>query len=217
MMLMLPIGLVLLVLATVGLASDPGRRDGRVSAVQLLDARLARGEITSDEHRQRRQVLTDAPAPRASRGFWWALGALGVVLLVTGPLTTGASTDAAGWGGHPIGMAQHMGGNRTAAAPAEPPVSGAPEIRVEAGDLWFAPDRIELEAGRTVNLVLDNSGQAFHDLSLPELDVHVDAQPGETAATAVRVPEEGTYEFLCTVPGHAAGGMRGEVVVVAAP
>lgn len=144
------------------------------------------------------------------------LGALGVVLLVAGSLTTGAGTDG-WWAGHPMGMAQHMGGNRTAAAPAEPPVSGVPEIRVEAGDLWFAPDRIEVAAGGTVNLVLVNTGQAFHDLSVPELDLHLEADPGETSVTAVDVPEEGTYGFLCTVPGHAAAGMRGEVVVVAAP
>jgi putative membrane protein len=36
------------------------------------------------------------------------------------------------------------------------------------------------------------------------------------AAAALRAPDEGRYEFLCTVPGHAAGGMRGELVVTAA-
>lgn len=216
-MLLLPIGLVLLVMATVGLAGGAGRQHGRAPAVQVLDTKLARGEITSDEHRRRRQVLTGAPARRASRGGWWVLGALGLVLLVAGPLTTGAGISSGWWAGHPTGMAQHMGGNRTAATPAAPTVSGAPEILIEAGDLWFEPDRIEVEAGRTVNLVLENTGQAFHDLSVPELDLHLEAEPGETSATAVDVPEAGTYVFTCTVPGHAAAGMRGEVVVVAAP
>jgi plastocyanin len=72
-------------------------------------------------------------------------------------------------------MAHHLGWNRTAAAPAEPPVAVAPEVVVAAGDLWFAPARVVIEAGTTVNLI------------------------------------------LCTVPGHASRGMRGELVVVAAP
>lgn len=217
MMLVLPIGLVLIVLATVGLAGCSGRQHGRVPAVELLDMRRARGEISSDEHRQRRRVLTDGPARRASRVGWWMLGVLGVALLVAGPLTTGAGTGASWWAGHTMGAAQHMGGNRTASAPAEPPIPGATEVRVEAGELWFEPDRIEVEEGRTVNLALANTGQAFHDLSVPELDVHLEAQPGETSAIAISEPEVGTYEFTCTVPGHAAAGMRGEVVVVAAP
>lgn len=116
-----------------------------------------------------------------------------------------------------MNMAGHMGWNRTAAAPAEPPVSGAPEVVVEAGDLWFDPVRIDIAAGPTTNLVLDNTGRAFHDLSIPDLDVHLEADPGETTSTALRSPEAGRYEFLCTVPGHAAGGMRGELVVTASP
>lgn len=219
MMLIQPIGIVLMVLAAVGLARGHDRQDGHAGSLQLLDTRLASGEISSDEHQQRRLVLTDVPTRRAPRGGWWVLGALGLALLVAGSLGTGAGTGAGSgwWSGHPMEMAQHMGWNRTAAAPTDPPVSGAPEQIVEAGDLWFAPDRVEIEAGRTTNLVLDNTGRAFHDLSIPGLDLHLDARPGETTSTAVRVTESGTYEFTCTVPGHAAAGMRGELVVTASP
>jgi uncharacterized cupredoxin-like copper-binding protein len=114
-------------------------------------------------------------------------------------------------------MGDHMGWNRTAAAPAEPPVSGAPDRIVEAGDLWFEPVRVEVEAGSTINLVLDNAGQAFHDLTIPELDIHLEAEAGGTAATALEAPEAGSYAFSCTVPGHAAAGMRGELVVTPSP
>jgi uncharacterized cupredoxin-like copper-binding protein len=215
MMLTQTIGVLLLILAVVGLATRRGRQVGHAPALLLLDTRLARGEITPDEHRQRSQTITDVATRRARGGWWWLLGGLGVALLVAGPLTTGASPGAGWWSGHPMGMAQHMGSNRTAAAPTDPSASGAPEQIVEAGDLWFAPDRVELEAGRTINLVLDNSGRVFHDLSIPDLDVHLDARPGETSSAVLRVPEAGTYEFTCTVPGHAAAGMRGELVVTA--
>ena len=33
--------------------------------------------------------------------------------------------------------------------------------------------------------------------------------PGQTATLRVSVLLKGAYEYLCTVPGHAAGGMKG--------
>ena len=77
----------------------------------------------------------------------------------------------AGWrAGHPLNMTHHMGWNGTAAS-AEPPVSGTPELVVEAGDLWFDLARIDIAAGTPT---------------------------------------------ICSVPGHASGGMRGQLVVTAA-
>ena len=34
-------------------------------------------------------------------------------------------------------------------------------------------------------------------------------QPGKSATITVSLTKKGTYEFLCTVPGHAAAGMKG--------
>ena len=40
------------------------------------------------------------------------------------------------------------------------------------------------------------------------------AGPGETVEVSVKVPTApGTYNFLCTFPGHFAAGMRGTLVV----
>lgn len=33
--------------------------------------------------------------------------------------------------------------------------------------------------------------------------------PGKSATLTVNVAKAGNYEYLCTVPGHAAGGMKG--------
>jgi uncharacterized cupredoxin-like copper-binding protein len=33
--------------------------------------------------------------------------------------------------------------------------------------------------------------------------------PGQKATVKVTIGKAGTYEYLCTVPGHAAGGMKG--------
>jgi plastocyanin len=214
MMIVAGIALLLIVVASLAATTQTGGR-GTTSARDRLDARLASGEITPDEHRQRRQVLTDVPAGRAPRGMWWLLGGLGAVLLVVAPLMAGVGTGSGWWSGHRMDTADHLSQNRSAAAPAEPPVSGAPEVTVVAGDLYFAPATVEVEAGTTVNLVLDNTGQVFHDLSIPELELHLEAGAGDTAATAFRTPPAGTYELLCTVPGHAPGGMRGELLVTA--
>jgi uncharacterized cupredoxin-like copper-binding protein len=37
--------------------------------------------------------------------------------------------------------------------------------------------------------------------------------PGGSATLTVTFPTAGTYEYLCTVPGHAAAGMKGDLKV----
>ena len=83
-----------------------------------------------------------------------------------------------------------------------------------AGDLWFEPEKIEVSAGETVNLAVTNEGRIFHDLTVPGLDLAIGVEPGDTVRGALRAPEPGEYEFLCTVPGHASAGMTGTIVVV---
>lgn len=216
-MIVATIGIVLILIAVGGAARGSRDRPSVSTPRELLDARLARGEISADEHQQRREVLTEAAPPRTSRAARWLVAGLGVILLVAGTWFAMPGTGTGWWDGHPRDMAGHMEWNRTASAPAEPPVEGALEVVIEAGDLWFEPARVEVEAGSTVNLVLDNTGQVFHDLSIPALDVHLEAGAGEMLSTALRSSEVGRYEFVCTVPGHAAGGMRGELVVTDAP
>jgi uncharacterized cupredoxin-like copper-binding protein len=43
----------------------------------------------------------------------------------------------------------------------------------------------------------------------------LDAEAGDEVVGGLRLDEPGTYEFLCSVPGHAEAGMRGEIVVTA--
>jgi uncharacterized cupredoxin-like copper-binding protein len=37
--------------------------------------------------------------------------------------------------------------------------------------------------------------------------------PGKTATLSVTFAKAGSYEYLCTVPGHAAAGMKGDLKV----
>ncbi len=38
-------------------------------------------------------------------------------------------------------------------------------------------------------------------------------QPGKSAKLTVKFAKAGTYPYLCTVPGHAAAGMKGVFTV----
>jgi len=93
------------------------------------------------------------------------------------------------------------------------PVEGARGLTVEAGDMFFAPDRIEITAEEQLNLTLDNAGQVFHDLAIEDLDVRLAADPGTTTTGSLQVDQPGEYGFICTVPSHAAAGMHGTLNV----
>ena len=84
---------------------------------------------------------------------------------------------------------------------------------MKATEFAFQPDRLAIDAGETVNLTLVNTGTLVHDLTIPQLDIHLIAAPGETATTGLEVTKAGEYQVLCTVPGHAEAGMTGMIVV----
>lgn len=93
-----------------------------------------------------------------------------------------------------------------------PVAAGAREIDVTARSLAFDPDRIRVDAGEAVAIVLTSS-DVQHDFTIDALDAHVAVGPGETARGGFRAAGPGRYEFYCSVPGHRAGGMEGELVV----
>ena len=119
--------------------------------------------------------------------------------------------------GHPPMSGEHMEGMMGGPAGGgveelAEPVPGAPEIAVDAGDMWFDPEVIEIAAGEPVNITVTNQGGIFHDLVVVELGFRVDVDPGATVTGGIEVDRPGSYEFLCTVPGHAAAGMEGRLV-----
>ncbi len=112
-------------------------------------------------------------------------------------------------GGHD----SHGGAVASPGAPAAPAPEGKVlgTVEIEAFDLGFEPTMIEVgEAGRYA-VALTNTGAAPHDITFPAGET-AHAEPGETATVEVDVPAEG-LSFLCSIPGHAAGGMTGEVKV----
>ena len=108
----------------------------------------------------------------------------------------------------------HDGGPDAVADHADdaPPIGGAPELAVSAGELRFAPDRLELPAGLPINVAL-TSTDIFHDLVVDEIDFHLGADANDTAVGGLTFDAPGAYVAYCSVPGHRDAGMELEIVV----
>lgn len=199
-----------LVLGVASLAS------GRSSAADTLGERLARGEVTAEEYRERLELLR-AGGAGSSRIRWVAAGL--ALVAIAGLVLLAATLDSddmggmmdGGMGGMGAMMATMMGGDTRRIGPAPSP--GASEVLVEGRELYFSPSELRIQAGETVNLTFVNEGHMAHTFTVPELGIDLRVRPGDRVTAALESPEAGSYEFICTVPGHEDGGMRGEIVV----
>lgn len=78
----------------------------------------------------------------------------------------------------------------------------------------FDPATMTVAAGSEVSIHLVNAGAIEHDFSLDESDVDEALDGGDEDDFTFTAPSEpGTYEYYCSVPGHAQAGMKGELVV----
>lgn len=123
--------------------------------------------------------------------------------------------------------------------------TAAPQaVTLQATDIAYNVNQIEVVAGRPVQLTLQNDGALIHDFSIEALPHSGDVLVAEPAAagemaghnmshmadtlqihmatpaggrnTLTFTPSaEGTYVFFCTEPGHKEAGMRGTLVVQA--
>jgi len=86
-------------------------------------------------------------------------------------------------------------------------------VDIEAVDLAFKPNKIEVAAGE-VTFNLKNAGFLPHDLTIEGVQgadtgiINAGATASITATLAA-----GTYTFYCSVPGHKDAGMIGSIVV----
>jgi uncharacterized cupredoxin-like copper-binding protein len=90
-------------------------------------------------------------------------------------------------------------------------------------DFNFVLSSKTVKAG-TVTFKFTNSGQLPHDFKLCSSNkggtgdactgkVTPMISPGQHASLTVKLTKTGKYEYLCTVSGHAAAGMKGLLVV----
>jgi plastocyanin len=81
---------------------------------------------------------------------------------------------------------------------------------VTATDFKFKWVPARLTRG-VATITVVNRGQATHDLKIAGKKTKI-LNPGQRATLKVTL-KKGTYAHLCTVPGHAALGMKGKLVV----
>jgi uncharacterized cupredoxin-like copper-binding protein len=120
------------------------------------------------------------------------------------------------------------------AQPAQP----ANEITVEMTDFAYSKPSLSVAAGQPVTLTLVNTGNIEHDFVVEEIDVttrviqdsgsdahhahgeeknydlHASAGVGDTTVLEFTALQPGTYKFFCSVEGHEAAGMVGELTVL---
>src|SRR3546814_15808606 len=55
----------------------------------------------------------------------------------------------------------------------------------------------------------------MHDVAVPEFNAQSDQLVGVGSATTIvfRANKAGTFEYVCTLPGHKAAGMCGKLIV----
>lgn len=96
-------------------------------------------------------------------------------------------------------------------------MSGTLEIPAdETGALAFASTRAQAQAG-SIDVTMPNPSSVQHNIALADEGgelIEEGAVVGEGGVSELSAQvQPGTYRFLCTVPGHAEGGMKGELTV----
>ena len=128
-------------------------------------------------------------------------------------LTAEAATAEAEEAAEEEGAAADAGGGEQAGGGA------TQSVRLEGYDIgWRTADQegpevaLTLAPGATIELA--NVGAAPHNFQAEDLGINEDMPVGYQGS--VTIPADaapGTYEFICNVPGHAAAGMVGTLVI----
>jgi len=114
---------------------------------------------------------------------------------------------------------------QTTPTPSAPPTGNIVKVKMEVVDTetpWgFTVEgelnpEIRVNLGDTVEITLTNTGQAPHDITIPQFGVTAEStfvMPGETITVSFVADSQGTFEYFCSQPGHEQLGMKGVIVV----
>jgi alcohol dehydrogenase (cytochrome c) len=94
-----------------------------------------------------------------------------------------------------------------AAKPHAGKAKAASTVEVNGGEFFFKLSSQTAKLGK-VTFVFKNVGHVGHDFAIAGNSTQV-INPGQTAKLSVTFTKAGSYPYLCTVPGHAAAGMKG--------
>ncbi|MEN1927754.1 copper-containing nitrite reductase [Luteimonas sp. MJ204] len=76
------------------------------------------------------------------------------------------------------------------------------------------PD-LRVPEGSVVAITITNNDGAMHDIAVPEFGAQSDQLVGVGSSTTIvfRAAKGGTFEYICTIPGHKLAGMAGKLIV----
>ena len=101
-----------------------------------------------------------------------------------------------------------------------PAAQAAAEVKVVATELKFTPPTIQAKVGQPLKIVLENQGAIEHDIAFPTIkadkpgaSLKALAKAGQTATLEFTPTAKGSYEYICTIPGHKEAGMKGKINV----
>jgi uncharacterized cupredoxin-like copper-binding protein len=88
----------------------------------------------------------------------------------------------------------------------------ATTIRVAAKEFSLKLSTQSIAKPATVAFSVKNTGKMEHDFRINGKQTRL-IRPGRTSQLVVTFKKKGNYHYLCTVPGHAAAGMKGVFTV----
>jgi Cu+-exporting ATPase len=92
--------------------------------------------------------------------------------------------------------------------------ASAQQVTIVASDMRFEPATVEIEAGRLVAVTITNEDSVVHDWMVEGVaNTDLPVRPGQTSTLRFLIEKPGTYEIICSYPGHAEAGMVGELIV----
>ena len=92
-------------------------------------------------------------------------------------------------------------------APGKASSAATTKVRVSASEFKYVLSKKAAPTG-TVVFTLVNKGKLAHDFKIAGKKTAIVA-PGKSATLRVKIAKKGRFGYLCTVPGHAAAGMKG--------
>ncbi len=85
-------------------------------------------------------------------------------------------------------------------------------VTVSMYDMGFKLSKSVVRPGTAIFRTV-NDGAVPHDFRIKGLLGTPVIGAGERATLTVRLPKAGRFPYICTVPGHAAAGMKGTLIV----
>lgn len=100
-------------------------------------------------------------------------------------------------------------------------------LKLDMRDIAYSAEELRAPAGSVFAIEFRNRGVIEHDFTIDtftgdasafaladeEYDVRVLLDRGESATLLLLVPQAGTIDFYCTIPGHREVGMEGTLVI----